>query len=96
MKPYVLIGVLLGVAMLPFMPYGYYGIMRWIVCAACVYLALQAHAAGRMNWTWVWGVAAGIYNPIFRVTATREVWTIVNLITIAIVAYGAWQFTRRQ
>ncbi len=67
MKPYVLIGVLLAVALLPFVPYGYYSVMRWIVCAAFAYLAVQAHEAGRIQWVWVWAVAAGaktrVKNP---------------------------------
>lgn len=91
MKPYILIVVLLGLALIPTMPYGYYGVMRWIVCAALAYLAIQAHAAGSENWMWVWLVAAGVYNPIFKVAASRDVWTVVNLDTIGILAFGAWQ-----
>ena len=91
MKPYILIGVLLGLALIPSMPYGYYGVMRWVVCAAFVFLAVKAHEAKLENWMWVWVVAAGVYNPIFKVAASREVWTVVNLITLAALGYGAWR-----
>ncbi len=83
--------VLLCVALVPTMPYGYYGVMRWIVCAAFAYLAMQAHESGRENWMWVWVVAAGVYNPIFKVAASREVWTVVNLVTLCVVGYGWWK-----
>jgi hypothetical protein len=35
---------------------------------------------------WVLGITAGIYNPIFRVHLTREIWTVVNVVTIGIAA----------
>lgn len=94
--PFILIAALLLLALIPTMPYGYYGVMRWIVCAAFAYLAMQAHAAGRQNWIWVWAVAAGVYNPIFKVTATREVWTVVNLITLIVLAHGCWKLAYRK
>lgn len=87
--PFLLIAALIAVAMLP-MPYGYYGVMRWVVCAAFAYLAVQAHADGRDEWMWVWIVAAGVYNPIFKVAASREVWTVVNLVTFVVVGAGWW------
>ena len=70
--------------------------MRWIVCAAFAYLAIQAHEAKRQNWMWVWAVAAGVYNPIFKVAAKREVWTVVNLITLVALGYGYWKLAGRK
>lgn len=46
---------------------------------------MTCHGEGRGNWVWVWGAIAGIYNPIFPVHASREVWSFVNVATIAIV-----------
>ena len=36
------------------------------------------------GWVWVLGVTAAIYNPILRVHATREIWSVVNLVTIGL------------
>ena len=77
---------LVGLAIIPAMPYGYYGIMRWAVCVAAIYMAIQSHRANPGGWTWVWIFIAGIYNPIVPVHASRGVWTIVNLGTIAAIA----------
>lgn len=76
-----------GLALLPTLPYGYYSIMRWIVCASCAWLALSSYRSKREDWTWVWAVIAGVYNPIFSVHANREVWSLVNLATIGIAAW---------
>ena len=84
--PKAAIGLIIAalcLALIPSMPYGYYPLMRWAVCAACVWLALHANRTGAETWVWVWGVFAGIYNPIVPVHATREIWSVVNLATIA-------------
>ena len=71
-------------ALIPANPYGYYVILRWVCCAAFAYLAFRARDLQRDGWVWVIGVTAAIYNPIFRVPSTREVWSIVNLVTIGL------------
>lgn len=92
MRTNVILGVLVlavGVALIPTMPYGYYPIMRWVVSGSCVWLALTAYRQGQEPWAWLWGVIAGIYNPIFPVHSTRDIWYIVNVATIvAAVWYG--------
>lgn len=76
----VVIGAMLF-ALLP-MPYGYYQVMRWVVCGAMIFLAVDSGKAGSA-WVYVWGILAGIYNPVVPVHSTREIWGIVNVVTIA-------------
>ncbi len=71
-------------ALNPANPYGYYILLRWICCAAFVYLAIQAWHIEKNGWVWILGVTAAIYNPILRVHSTREMWSVVNLITIGL------------
>lgn len=87
--PHILAAALLLWALVPSNPYGYYSVMRWIVCATFIYIAMKSHEQQRQVWIWVWGVLAGIYNPIFPVRATREFWEIINIATIAVVVVGA-------
>lgn len=92
MQRNVVLGIVaaaVGIALIPSLPYGYYSVMRWVVCALCVWLALSAHRAGQEPWTWALAIVAGIYNPVFPVHATREAWSIVNLATIAVVGVFA-------
>jgi hypothetical protein len=65
-------------------PYGYYILLRWVCCGVFAFLAFKAFGQEQQGWAWVLGITAAIYNPIFRVHLTREVWTVVNLITIGI------------
>lgn len=87
--PYALITALLMWALVPMNPYGYYSVMRWAVCASLIYLAIKANEQHQPLWIWIWGVAAGVYNPILPVHATRGFWSLINVITIALVIFGA-------
>lgn len=93
--PHILAMALLLWALVPYNPYGYYSVMRWIVCATFIYLAVKSHEQQQQTWVWAWGVVAGIYNPIFPVHATREFWSLVNIATIALVAFGAFKTRSR-
>lgn len=79
----VAIATLLG-ALNPGNPYGYYILLRWVICGIFAYLAFKAFKNGYEGWVWILGITAAVYNPIFRVHLTREIWSIVNLITIGI------------
>lgn len=73
------------VAMIPVMPYGYYSLMRWIVCPASLgmFVCLRDRRVG--DWSWAWVAIAGIYNPILRVHASRGVWLVVDAATLVLV-----------
>ena len=71
-------------ALNPANPYGYYILLRWVCCAVFIYLAIQAWNLEKSGWVWILGVTAAIYNPILRVHSTREMWSIVNLVTIGL------------
>lgn len=83
--------LMLGVALVPSIPYGYYLFMRWVVCGVCIYLTLQANELKRVNWAWTFGIAGAIYNPIIRVYATREIWVVVNIATIVVLITGLFK-----
>ena len=75
-------------AFYPDNPYGYYILLRWICCAVFGFLLVQALAQKKKGWVWTLGVTIIIYNPLFRIYLTREIWSVINLITIG-VAWGS-------
>jgi len=64
--------------------YGYYILLRWVCCGIFAYLAFQALEIEKQGWVWVLGITALVYNPIFRVHLNRELWSIINVVTIGI------------
>lgn len=84
--------VALGVAVFD-MPYGYYGLLRLLVCGVCLYMAAQEGNRGS-GWVWILGGCALLYNPIFKIHLGREIWSIVNVATIALLAAHMWRRSR--
>lgn len=76
--------IMLIIALNPANPYGYYILLRLVCCSAYVYLTLKSLELEKEGWPWVLGVTAIVYNPIIRIHLTRDIWVIINLISIGI------------
>jgi hypothetical protein len=61
------------------LPYGYYTLLRILVCAVGAYGAYLAYSAGRHGWTWTFGAIAVLFNPIIPVYLGREVWAPIDV-----------------
>jgi len=85
-------------ALTPENPYGYYILLRWVCCGVFAYLTLKALENENQGWVWVLGITAVIYNPIIRIHLTREIWSVINVITIgiAIVSIVTLKFMRNK
>ena len=68
--------------MLPDMPYGYYVLLRWLVCPVFVFMAIASYKENANSKVWVYGVAAAVYNPIAPLALGREVWLVVNVASV--------------
>jgi hypothetical protein len=77
-------------------PYNFYTALRWICCAVFVYFAFTAHDKNRVAWTWIFGVLAVLYNPIFRVHLDRSTWTGVNWFTLGVIVVAGMIFWRER
>ena len=84
----ILVGsmVALGVALLP-LPYAYYMLLRLGMCGVFAYLAYTASQSNEQGLAWVLGITAVIYNPFAPLHLGREVWTVINLVTIGLLFY---------
>jgi len=72
------------------LPYGYYMLLRLLVCGVCAYLADRDAQIGQRGWAWVLGGFAILYNPIFKMPLEKEIWTFANSATIVILAVHMW------
>jgi hypothetical protein len=90
---WLLPAALLGIALLP-LPYGYYELLRIVVCTAMIFLTVRAFQNGQQFWPWLFIAFALLYNPITSVSLGRPMWTVVNLATIATLALHWWTSER--
>ena len=82
--PQFIVSLMLLWALNPDNPYGYYILLRIACCAVFAYLARKAFHRERQGWVWILGIMAVVYNPIIPVHLPREIWAVVNVLTIGI------------
>jgi hypothetical protein len=59
--------------------YGYYTLLRWVVCGVAGFTAVQAAGNKNAGWAWTLGIVALVFNPFVPVRFTRDVWSLVDL-----------------
>lgn len=66
------------------LPYAYYNLLRLVVCGSSIYLGYQYNQNKSEGFSWALYIQAFIYNPLFPMYLGRELWVIVNAISIAL------------
>lgn len=61
------------------MPYGYFQLLRWIVCGVCGYRAFQSHTLQKPVWMWAFLCSVVIFNPLAPIHLGREIWLVLDV-----------------
>lgn len=63
------------------LPYGYFTLMRFVVCAVGAYLAYKTYEENEKSlWVWAFGFVAVLFNPIIIIHLQREQWMPIDLV----------------
>lgn len=67
------------------LPYPYYVFLRIFMFVSCGFLAYQQWAEESIidKWVLILCALAILYNPILRISLTREIWSVLNVLTAA-------------
>jgi hypothetical protein len=60
-------------------PYGYYKLLRFLVCAVSAYGVYFSGEIKKIGWVWIFGGIAILFNPIIPIHLGRDTWAIVDL-----------------
>jgi hypothetical protein len=60
-------------------PYGYFTLLRWVVCATAIYTSSVSIKVNRVPWAWVFGLIALIFNPLMPASIDRATWAYVDV-----------------
>ena len=67
-------------------PYGYYVLLRLVVCLASIAIAWRLRG-GNHPILWAFIGLAILYNPVVKVPLGRPLWSVANVISVAPFAY---------
>lgn len=85
----LLLIILLLAALLP-LPYGYYILLRFFVCFGSFYEVI-ANPTLNKDTILIFIAIAVLYNPIIKMPLGRPIWSIVNIITAIYLIYYLWK-----
>lgn len=62
-------------------PYGYYQLLRWVTCAAAVWVGFLAYGWQKKWATVVFAILAVLFNPLVPIHLSREIWQPIDAIS---------------
>ena len=77
--PSLIAATMLLLALAPW-PYGYYQLLRFVVCGVGVYVAYTAYNWQKTWAVWVFGFIALLFNPLIPIHLSRELWQPIDVI----------------
>ncbi|MCK9582894.1 MAG: hypothetical protein M0Q46_04705 [Endomicrobiales bacterium] len=60
--------------------YGFFTLLRFVVCASSAYVAWVAHEAQKEKWVWIFGFLSVLFNPFIAIHLNREIWSFIDFI----------------
>jgi hypothetical protein len=60
-------------------PYGYYTLLRLVVCGAAAYTAYVMYQWRRPGLAWLFGFVAVLFNPVITVHLSRALWQPIDV-----------------
>lgn len=71
----------LFIALFDGLPYGYFTLLRFVICIVSAYLAYKIYKDNKESlWVWAFGFIAILFNPIIIIHLQREQWWVIDLI----------------
>jgi uncharacterized membrane protein YccC len=69
-------------------PYGYYQLLRFVVCGVSAYVAFMAYT-GQKTWaTYLFGLFAVLFNPLIPIHLSRELWRPIDVICATLLIFS--------
>jgi hypothetical protein len=88
------VAALMLFAALGYWTYGYYQLLRFVVCGVGAYVAFMAYQWQRIWAVWLFGIIAVLFNPVIPIRLPREVWQTID-VTCAFLFLSAASILRK-
>ena len=91
----LLIPAIMSLLALAPLPYGYYTLLRIVVCGAAIWTVICAYDLKRQWMVWLFGFITVLFNPLIPIHLDRQLWVILDVLT-AVVFFVSIFILKRQ
>jgi len=90
-----LVAAVMALVAIADLPYGYYMLMRIVVCATAVFVLVTAARGGQTWAVWAFGIVGLLFNPIVPVHLTKGLWQPIDFLAGAMFVVAALVVRKR-
>jgi hypothetical protein len=81
-------GFLMFLAIIGGWPYGFYTFLRIVIFAISIYMVISLIQSDLIGFAWGYGFIGFLFNPLIPFHLGRDIWVIVNWITLGFFVYS--------
>ena len=86
----IICGILLLLAIPSWWPYGFYTLLRLVICVVSLYVAYSFYKSKLTGWTFVFGAIAVLFNPLFPIYLDKSSWVGIDFISAILFFVSAY------
>jgi hypothetical protein len=97
MKKLVYISIIMLIVAFFEMPYGYYELLRFVISITAGIITYSVfNKIQTVSFTVIlWGFLVLLYNPVIKIHLDREIWQVINIITICLMSVYLWKINKK-
>ena len=73
------------------LPYGFYTLLRLFIFITCCSYIFNVSDEKKSIFFYGWLILGLIYNPIIPVHLSRDIWQVVNILSILFISFGIYK-----
>ena len=86
-KPYLIPSIISAIMLLLALadwPYGYYMLLRFVVCGSGAFVAYLGYLINKQWIVWTFSIIAVLFNPFIPIHLNRELWAFIDVVVAVI------------
>ena len=85
-----LIAAVMALIAIADLPYGYYTLMRLVVCPTAIFVVVMAAKSHQMWAVWLYAITGLLFNPLVPVHLTKGIWQPLDFLAAAALVVAAF------
>lgn len=92
--PSIVSSIMLLICLIEGLPYGYFNLLRLVVCGTSVFNILQFDKDENKVLYWTFIFTAILFNPLIPIHLVRDLWLILDLLSVLPMSIAAYKLRK--
>lgn len=92
--PSIVSSIMLLICLIEGLPYGYFNLLRLVVCGTSVFNILQFDKDENKVLYWTFIFTAILFNPLIPIHLDRDLWLILDLLSVLPMSIAAYKLRK--